>query len=100
MITNQYNMAAGKNYSYQYIAGGAAPGFNAGTSATFTPAFGHFWLERITGSPPTDIRYSIRTQTGVTFNPDGSISVPSGQTVTITATSASSENVLVKLIEF
>ena len=95
MYVKEYNPAAGGLVRYYCIVGGTAPGFAAGTSATFTPACGHFWLDNILGSPQTDIRYSIRSQAGVTFNPDGSISVPSGQAVTTTATSTSSESVVV-----
>lgn len=91
MYVKEYNPAAGglvRKYTDSFAAGT--------TSAGFQPACGHFWLEGITASPNQGSTvYTIKAQTGVTFNPDGSISVASGTTVYLTASATSSDSVVV-----
>jgi L-ascorbate metabolism protein UlaG (beta-lactamase superfamily) len=81
MYVKEYNPAAGGLIRLYTVL------FASATTATFTPACGHFWLLGITGVTAGYV-FTL-SGTNLVHNPDGSYSCPSGSTITITSTSNS-----------
>ena len=75
--------------------------FAAGTSALTTDMpCGKFWLLGVNAVPNAgSIVYTLKAQSGVTFNPDGSFTVTSGTQPTVTASSPSSDTVVIVMMD-